>query len=123
MSGIEFLADTNAVVYLLAGNECMTPFLNKNMAVSVITVMELLSFPDITDQQEKTIRSFLEQCEILQITDNIREKTIHIRRSNKTKLPDAIIAATSIVHDIPLLTADIGFCKIKDLKIEQLSPA
>ena len=29
MNGIEFLADTNAVIYLLAGNPCMEPFLKR----------------------------------------------------------------------------------------------
>ena len=43
MSGIDFLADTNAVVYLLSGNNCMKPFLQKTVAVSVISYMELLS--------------------------------------------------------------------------------
>ena len=31
MNGIDFLADTNAIIYLLAGNECMKPYLNKNL--------------------------------------------------------------------------------------------
>ena len=27
MNGIDFLADTNALIYLLGGNSCMTPYL------------------------------------------------------------------------------------------------
>jgi predicted nucleic acid-binding protein len=33
------------------------------------------------------------------------------------KLPDAIIAATSLYLDLPLLTADVGFKKIPNLKL------
>ena len=33
------------------------------------------------------------------------------------KLPDAIIAATALYLDLPLLTADTGFQKIQDLKL------
>jgi predicted nucleic acid-binding protein len=33
------------------------------------------------------------------------------------KLPDAIIAATSIYLDLPSLTADTGFEKIKGVKL------
>jgi len=33
------------------------------------------------------------------------------------KLPDAIVAATSIYLDLPLLTADVGFEKIHGLKL------
>ena len=48
MNGSEFLADTNAVIYLLSGNSCMEPYLQKTMVISVISYMELLSFPGIT---------------------------------------------------------------------------
>lgn len=46
MNGIEYLADTNAVIYLLSGNDCMKPFLQKKLAVSVISFngASLLSF-------------------------------------------------------------------------------
>jgi len=33
------------------------------------------------------------------------------------KLPDAIVAATAIYLDLPLLTADMGFNKIPHLKL------
>ena len=29
MNGIDFLADTNALIYLLAGNPCMKPYILK----------------------------------------------------------------------------------------------
>ena len=76
MSGIDFLADTNAVIYLLSGNSCMKPFLKKTMAVSVISYMELLSFPNITADEEKRIRQFLSICDLIQIDKQIMEKTI-----------------------------------------------
>lgn len=40
-----------------------------------------------------------------------------LRRKYATKLPDAIIAATCIVYDLPLVTADIGFTKISELDV------
>jgi len=122
MSGIDFLADTNAVVYLLSGNNCMKPFLQKTVAVSVISYMELLSFPSITDDEEKRIRQFLSICDLIQIDKQVMEKTIELRRRHKIKLPDAIIAATAIIHNIPLITADTRFCKIDCLIMEQIKP-
>ena len=86
MNGIKYLADTNAVIYLLAGNSCMMPYLHERLAVSVITFMELLSFPGLTAEEEKSTRKFLSLCEILQIDEQVREETIYIRRipSNTT---------------------------------------
>ena len=122
MNGLEYLADTNAVLYLLSGNACMAPYLGKRLAVSVISVMELLSFPAITSDEEKTIRAFLDQCEVIQISELVREQTIRIRRQYNVKLPDAIIAATAISYDLTLLTADNGVFKIQDLKANKLQP-
>ena len=122
MNGPEYLADTNAVLYFLAGNQCMIPYLGKNLAVSVITVMELLSFPSISHDEEVIIKGFLDQCKIIQINDHVREQTIKIRRQYKVKLPDAIIAATAISNNLTLLTADTGIFKIQELRAEKLHP-
>jgi hypothetical protein len=122
MNGLEYLADTNAVLYLLSGNACMAPYLGKRLAVSVISVMELLSFPSIKPDEERIIRAFLEECEVLQISDFTTEQTIQIRKQHKVKLPDAIIAATARAYHLTLLTADIGMMKIKDLKTDLLRP-
>ena len=122
MNGIKYLADTNAIIYLLAGNACMKPYLHERLAVSVITFMELLSFPGLTAEEEKSIRKFLSLCEILQIDELIREETIRIRRKHKVKLPDAIIGATAMTQELTLITADTGFLRIEDLQVEELKP-
>ncbi|WP_421942417.1 PIN domain-containing protein [Pedobacter sp.] len=38
-----------------------------------------------------------------------------LKRKYNIKIPDAIIAATSILLKIPLITADKGFMKIKKI--------
>jgi len=45
----------------------------------------------------------------------ISELTIKLRRRYSLKLPDAIIAATALSLEIPLLTADKDFAKIKEI--------
>jgi len=42
---------------------------------------------------------------------------IYIRNKYKIKIPDAIIAATAIEFNIPLLTSDQGFEKVKELDL------
>ena len=122
MNGIDYLADTNAVIYLLKGNDCMQPYLASRLSISVISLMELLSFPDITQAEDKMIRELINSCEVLSLSEDIVELTIQIRKNAKVKLPDAIIAATAISHQIPLITADAGFNKIGGLKLEKLIP-
>lgn len=122
MSGIDYLADTNAILYFLSGNECMKPFVSSRFAFSVINEMELLSYPKITAEEEKQIRGFLEGSAFFGLTDSIKERTIQIRRTYNIKLPDAIVAATAIEYDMTLITADTGFEAIKELKLEKIAP-
>lgn len=41
MNGIDFLADTNAILYVMKKNPCMKPFLKFSFGISIITEMEL----------------------------------------------------------------------------------
>jgi hypothetical protein len=42
--------------------------------------------------------------ELLLLADNVTGQTIELRKSNRMKLPDAMIAATAITHDLILVT-------------------
>ena len=122
MNGINFVADTNALIYLLNGNTCMTPYLDKNLSYSVISEMEFLSYSGITESEENSIKSLLKECEEVALSAEIKEKTIEIRKKYKTKLPDAIVAASAIVSGLPLITADKGFNQIVELNLEMIVP-
>ena len=123
MNGIEYLADTNAVLYFLSGNECMKPYISKKFAVSVISEMELLSFRRLTAEDETSIRRFLDGCLSLGISEDVKNTTISLRKQFSIKLPDAIIAATASVNGLCLITADVGFLKLKDkVKLDIVKP-
>lgn len=46
-SGIDFCADTNFAIYHLSGYACVQPYQDADLAVSVVTQLELLSKPDM----------------------------------------------------------------------------
>jgi predicted nucleic acid-binding protein len=50
------------------------------------------------------METFMSYSTILDIEEDIVNKTIIIKKSRRIKLPDAIIAATAIVHKITLVT-------------------
>jgi pilT protein domain protein len=122
MNGIDFLADTNALIYLLNGDSCMFPYLEKNLAISIISTMELLSFSGMTETEGQSIRAFINDCKEIALSNEIKEKTIEIRKKYRTKLPDAIIAASAIVNNLPLITADKGFNQIEELNLQVIAP-
>ena len=117
MSGIDFVADANAVIYLLAGNPCMEPYLTSMLGLSVISVMELLSYPGITTDEEGEIRGFIHDCEVLKIDDAVMEGAIALRRARSAKLPDAVVSATAMAQGAPLLTADVRLSRIEGLQL------
>ena len=84
--------------------------------------MELLSYSGITESEENCIKSLLKECEEVALSAEIKEKTIEIRKKYKTKLPDAIVAASAIVSGLPLITADKGFNQIVELNLEMIVP-
>ena len=122
MSGIDFIADTTALLYVFKKNPCMLPYLKRPIGISVITEMELLSFRNISADEETFFRKMAEKCLIIPLNSEVKEKAILVRRTYGTKLPDAIVAATALVAGVPLITADKGFKKIEELSLELLMP-
>lgn len=59
----------------------------------------------------------MDQCFIFEFTSEIKLLAIAIKQRYKIKLPDAIIAATAIVFNIPLITADADFQSIEELNL------
>ena len=112
------LLDTNIVLYLLKGEETLVPLLeNKQLYISFITELELLSFKGLNEWQTKGVKSFINECFIVDISQGIKELTIKLRKDFSLKLPDAIILATSVYMNIPLVSADSDFKKVKTADI------
>ena len=49
---IDFIADTNFLIYFHTGNKTVEPFLNYNFGISFISEVELLEFSGITEAEE-----------------------------------------------------------------------
>ena len=110
MSGNKFLLDTNAILYMLGGDITLSEFLyEKQLYISIITEMELLSYKNITIKEQKIITSFLKELIVININDDIKVNTIELKKKFHLQLPDCIIAGTSLWLKIPLITSDKQF--------------
>lgn len=79
--------------------------------------MELLSWGKATKVQSEIISKFIDASSIYTLEESVILKAIEIRRNKSMNLPDAIIAATSIVKDMVLITNDgKAFKSLKTLK-------
>lgn len=54
------------------------------------------------------LTDFIEASNVFLLTEPIVLKTIEIRKESKIKLPDAIIAATALVDQLPLVSLNTG---------------
>jgi predicted nucleic acid-binding protein len=109
------LIDTNIALYLLGGDERIADLLNgKRVFASFITEIEVLSYSEITEEEESKLKEFFNEVTIIGWNDAIRASTIKLKKNYKIKLPDAIISATSIYLKVPFLTADREFLKISE---------
>ncbi len=52
---IDFVADTNFLIYVHEGNKTILPFLEYNFGVSFISEVELLGFKGITKERRTKI--------------------------------------------------------------------
>ncbi|WP_445731622.1 type II toxin-antitoxin system VapC family toxin [Mariniflexile sp.] len=114
---IDFIADTNFLVYVLEGNPIVAPFLDYNFGISFISEVELLGFKGISRTEEAKLKELIKDCFNIEWNTKIKEQTIELRKKYNVKLPDAIIAATSLVYGIPLVTADKGYSKIDEIDL------
>jgi predicted nucleic acid-binding protein len=115
MSG-SVVFDTNTVIDLFKGRIDLVLFrretAGKEQYLSSISRMELLSFPEITEDEENRITAFLSKREIIPIDAAIERFAIAFRRKTGRKLPDSIIAATAIILGATLVTSDKHLLKL-----------
>jgi len=103
MKSKKYLLDTNSIIYALNSG---FKFPSHRYLISVITEIELLSYSKLTKKDEQILKIALANFENINITDNIKNQTIHIRKYSKIKLPDSIIIATAIIENATLITSD-----------------
>jgi len=118
-----YLIDNNVISSYFAGlfSEKAVAFManviDQIPNLSVITEIEALSWINIDKNKEVILQAFINESNILYITPDIVHKCVSIRRSKKIKIPDAIIAATAIVHKMVLVTSDSDFSNIPGLQV------
>jgi predicted nucleic acid-binding protein len=112
MEQSQYLIDTNAVIdYLgqklpISGMEFVGTVIDNISNVSVVTKIEVLSF-NAPSEHYQVLLDFMNDSTIWHLTDNIIDVSIEVRKKYKTKLPDAIIAATALVHGFVVVSRNV----------------
>jgi len=89
------------------GSDFVENLFNSQFLISVVTKIEVLGHNDFPHKMS-AMSNFLSLSEISPLNETVTEKTIELKRSfRKMKLGDAIIAATSITHNLVLITRNV----------------
>lgn len=82
--------------------------------------MELLPYPSLDEANLAQIRAFLSEVAVVDLTEEIRELAISLRRQYALKLPDAIVPATALSLRASLVTNDAKLLRLPNLSSEPL---
>ncbi len=99
MAAAELLADTDVLVDHLRGRRRLPEDVG-SLAVSVVSRCELFAGRDEPDRLRRFLGSMVE----LPIDAAVGELAGITRRQTGIATPDALIAATALLHSIPLMT-------------------
>ncbi len=106
----QYLMDSNAIIDFFNGK--LNPA-GKNFVascdprISVITQIELLSNKNIPSTEWEQLQTFIQIATVYTFDDSIVEKTIMLRQQYRIKIPDAVIAATALLHELSLITKNV----------------
>lgn len=114
------LLDSNILIY-----SCQTDFiylkplvLERKNGVSHISKLEVLGFPRLQAIEKQYFENVFKILKIMPISESIIDKAIDLRQQFKMKSNDSIIAATALLHDMPLYTRNVDdFKNIAGLQV------
>lgn len=107
-----YLIDTNILIDYLAdslpslGIDLVEEVIEQSLHISVITQIELLGWHDHTLQSKTAAEDIINHASIMHLTPEVINDTIILKQQMRVKTPDAIIASTSRIHQMTLITGN-----------------
>jgi predicted nucleic acid-binding protein len=116
---MKYLLDTNALIYLQSG-QLAHGLPAGSYAYSVISEIEVLSWPQMQPEHEIVWRGLLASLHRVELDVAVREMAIRLRREQRLKLPDAVIAASALTLDATLLSNDQQVLALPGVRCQSL---
>lgn len=110
MSGRRLLLDSNIIIYVAKKQLDPVGFIQPEdeLFISDISYMETLGFPFPHENEKRETQALLDILFRFSIEEPIVQKVVEIKQQRRIKLPDAIIAATAIVHNCAIVTRNVS---------------
>src|SRR5665213_2535760 len=117
------LCDSNILIYAADPDDTRcAPFVERDDAfISIISRIEVLGFPGwskLSEDRRARLHEIVTSMLELELNEQVIQRAITLRQQRKTSLADAVIAATALAHDLPLITRNVDdFKHIVGLKL------
>lgn len=100
------LLDTNIVIYACKpkGDWLSSWVEHPDAAFASISRVEALGFPGLTPNEEVALRQLFAVSRSFPLSEEVIEQAISLRRTKKSAVADAVIAATALIYGLPLVT-------------------
>ena len=108
-----YTLDTNAIIYYLDDDPTVVPLLDpifgqeSALFVSIVTELELLSHPGLTEEDIAEIQQLLTSVVIFPLESRLAQMAGALRRQYHLKTPDSVVAATALLTRTTLVTRNI----------------
>jgi predicted nucleic acid-binding protein len=114
------LLDSNILIYCAEGE---TPQLDAlidrpELAIASVTRIETLGFHRLHADQREFLERAIQGMREFPLDERVIVKAVELRQQKRMGLADAIIAATALVHALPLVTRNtMDFQNIEGLRL------
>ena len=120
--GLRLLLDTSAIISLLDENIELVKATHEaeDIFISVVNELEFKSFSNLSVHDKELFDAFASMITVVDLRASdiiLKNKVLEMRNVYRLKLPDAIIAATAIINNAILVTADHDFKKMKEVQL------
>ena len=114
------MLDTNIIIYACkqGGDWLNTWTEDPTAAIASVSRVEALGYHRITGDENVALRRFFSSSPSYPLDDEVIERAIALRKQTNMGLADALIAATALEYDLPLVTRNIDdFKHIAGLRV------
>ena len=114
------LLDSNAIIYYVKPefDTLRQLIAEQNPAVSAISYVEVLGYHKLTASDKEDFIEFFGTALIISVSQPVLEQAVALRQQRRMSLGDSIIAATALLNDLTLVTANVtDFHWIDNIKL------
>ncbi|NES00443.1 MAG: type II toxin-antitoxin system VapC family toxin [Symploca sp. SIO1B1] len=119
-----YLLDTNILIYYFNDEPAVQSILKEIQAGNAvgyycpISWVELLCYPELTEDEASLMREFLRTISCVSLTEVTLDCAAEIRRNYRIRLADTLIAACALVTGCTLVTRNVkDFKRIDGLSV------